>query len=345
MISRQLGSHKVVDGSSTTSSNGGARGNRDNISQGIINSEKGLQYNESARMMGVPVGQTFPPQRITANPFTMSQFLNLDGSWGGSNNNSNNTNKNNLLSVMNLLGDSPTQLSMLLDAHQSGGTLTHTASPPISSTMGKRLIDDSTSRLLLGTKMSSLIGGSPPSKKQKTAFGLNNNDSTINGRNPVLMHRLSSLSGGFPMPKFNGTGQIFGRKDSNDINTSFLSSRQHHLHHQQQQQQQRVFPSTMIGAFPMPPLKVKRSLEQLVPPLDAYRQLWDEQSVRVDDDSSSNNSKNNMMGTDVSSSYDATTISSTRKYNLELQRESFSRRLHAGTVRIEGKTNKMLCLQ
>ena len=126
------------------------------------------------------------------------------------------------------------------------------------------------------------------------------------------------------MPKFNGW-QGFGRKDSNN-STSFPSS-------QQQQQHQRVIRSIKIGAFPMPPLKVQRKMETFVSPLDAYRQLWDEECV----------------GDNKGVAHDAATNSAilttcTREDNLEFRRELFSRRLQAGTVRIERKPKKMLCV-
>lgn len=308
MISRQPGSHNVVDGSSSTD---GGNGDRKGL-----NSEEGLSYSGTSRItLGIPLGQTFPLQRITATPFTMSQLCNVDNTW--SSNSNINTNNNNLLSAMNLLGDGAMPLSMLLDTRM--GT-TSSSSP---STMGKRLLNDSSSRFLIGTKMSPSIG-SPPCKKQKTILDTNkdsnNNDKMLDGSNPLLMHRLSSLSGGFPMPKFSG-GQSFGRKDSNN-STSFLSSRQR----QQQQLQQLIISSTKIGAFPMPPLKVQRRTEHFSPPLHAYRKLWDEECV----------------GDNKGVSHGTTTNSTIVTTNVEFQRELFSRRLQAGTVKVEGKINKIL---
>ena len=73
----------------------------------------------------------------------------------------------------------------------------------------------------------------------------------ISKDNPVLMERLSSLGGGFPMPKWAG----FQRSTPKEAQPVVKQ------------------PTPMLGAFPLPPLKDRKSSHMSLA-LSSYKDLW-----------------------------------------------------------------------
>jgi hypothetical protein len=118
--------------------------------------------------------------------------------------------------------------------------------------------------------------------------------------NPVLMQRLSELSGGFPMPKWGAL--LKGGKGKTAVITQEAIQVSKELD---------IFPSTSIGAFPMPRAKEEEKMRLLTekPVLTSFQQVWDKKEWNGD---------------------------------LELQKEVLARKLQRGSFLIDGKSNKML---
>ena len=78
------------------------------------------------------------------------------------------------------------------------------------------------------------VASTPAAATQVSSLAINN---------PILMERLCSLSGGFPMPKFGG---LFKKKDNKAAITDEA------LKVCQELQEERRLPTSKSGAFPMP---------------------------------------------------------------------------------------------
>jgi hypothetical protein len=75
----------------------------------------------------------------------------------------------------------------------------------------------------------------------------------ISKENPVLMERLRALGGGFPMPNWGGGFKRRSKPKEVQAGPKQLTSK--------------------LGAFPLPPLKGRKSLN-MVPSLSSYKDLW-----------------------------------------------------------------------
>mmetsp|Transcript_14989 Transcript_14989/g.24244 ORF Transcript_14989/g.24244 Transcript_14989/m.24244 type:complete len:239 (-) Transcript_14989:545-1261(-) len=121
--------------------------------------------------------------------------------------------------------------------------------------------------------------------------------------NPKLMERLTSLSGGFPMPKWGN----FKKKQKSAIAQEALkvsedmdTSNNSHMN------------VSRVGGFPMPSL-LERKQPQQPPSLQSFQQLWQE-----------------------------THVEDSMEDDLELRKELFSRKLHKAKVQIGGTSDKRM---
>lgn len=88
---------------------------------------------------------------------------------------------------------------------------------------------------------------------------------TVQKESPILMQRLSSMSGGFPMPKWGG------------VKNKKLQSNQRTDEGAAAEEAKKVL--ARHGAFPMPPLSDGGSRKQSDLSLRSYRELWKDTDV------------------------------------------------------------------